>query len=62
MPCYDSRDTEAENAIRRFCCEALSKMEEEGKPIPEYMREWWRAHQEWDREHGRPHKKGFHKS
>ena len=62
MPCYDSRADEDANLTMRFCCEALSKMEEEGKLIPEYMRAWWRAHQEWDAKHGRPHKKGFHKS
>jgi hypothetical protein len=61
MPCYDPRDTEMDNLVRRFCCETLSQLEEEGKPIPEHMKEWWRAHQEWDAEHGRPHKKGFHK-
>lgn len=60
MPCFDGRAEESENKTMRFCCETLSKMVEEGKPIPTYMEQWWADHQEWDAEHGRPHTKKTH--
>ena len=33
----------------RFDCECLTKLEEENSPIPEYIKDWWEQHKEWDR-------------
>lgn len=61
MPCMDGRESEERNAMMRFCCETLTAMADRGEPIPDYIACWWRQHQEWDAEHGRPHKKGQHR-
>ncbi len=60
MPCYDHRDSEDANVTMRFCCEVLSEYQAAGKPIPDYIKRWWREHQEWDASMGRPHTKETH--
>ena len=58
MPCYDSRKDESIDLMARFCCAALSAMESfgHGDLIPDYIKEWWKNHKEFDASCGRKHK------
>ena len=49
MPCRDGREAPIDpDATTRFCCEALTRMEEEGQSIPPYIKQWWEDHKLWD--------------
>jgi len=57
MPCFDAlgaaEDNELRTVVTRFACEMLTRMEEHGEPIPEYIQEWWNRHKEMDEILGR---------
>lgn len=60
MPCYDGREqTDNERrereyqALTRFACEVLARMEQRGLEAPHYIASWWADHKAHDEEMGR---------
>ena len=63
MPCSDGRDfRDREDDLKmrrildittRVACEYLNQLEAEGKPIPDYAKEWWEYHKKHDMNMGR---------
>lgn len=57
MPCYDERNSssymqehevkplrEKLNITTQLACQYCRNLDKQGLPIPEYAREWWKAH------------------
>lgn len=53
MPCYDDRivstDKNDLDVKTRLACEYLTGLESKGFQIPEYAKDWWIRHKEFDR-------------
>lgn len=52
MPCYDPptgrTDRDAIDTMTRLACMYCTLMEAQGRPIPEFARQWWIDHKAYD--------------